>query len=136
MSAGRGDLSFNPCCNGKCSGRELRKPINITHLPVSILVVMESAQEVHRGGHALAELPNVSILVVMESAQEANPEHQQGCDKHVSILVVMESAQEECITPKALLQFGRFNPCCNGKCSGRGRRVNPQFQPRKFQSLL
>ena len=37
--------SFNPCCNGKCSGSWLSTCLMLRKIPVSILVVMESAQE-------------------------------------------------------------------------------------------
>ena len=46
-------------------------------------------------GFQAGEVIEVSILVVMESAQEAFPKHSE-----------------------ILTQVG-FNPCCNGKCSGR-----------------
>ena len=40
------DIGFNPCCNGKCSGRIPSGVSSIRPNFVSILVVMESAQEV------------------------------------------------------------------------------------------
>ena len=37
--------SFNPCCNGKCSGSDPADIAVAAVMKVSILVVMESAQE-------------------------------------------------------------------------------------------
>ena len=60
----------------------------------------------------------VSILVVMESAQEGRWSFSDLVMWLVSILVVMESAQEvRAANVKELRTWG-FNPCCNGKCSG------------------
>ena len=88
-------MSFNPCCNGKCSGSRLPgRPVRPERL-VSILVVMESAQEV-RAGFLRGGFPAL-----------------------VSILVVMESAQEAMSVSGPMYSTSSFNPCCNGKCSGR-----------------
>ena len=38
---------FNPCCNGKCSGSGIAERKRRIRPCVSILVVMESAQEDH-----------------------------------------------------------------------------------------
>ena len=109
---------------------------------VSILVVMESAQEGWRQGCCIP-CSRVSILVVMESAQEVaypvenlfshvgfNPCCNGKCSGSdqisdplksillVSILVVMESAQEACFRSAFPARTSGFNPCCNGKCSG------------------
>ena len=56
----------------------------------------------------------------MESAQEGSDEKELTLPAGVSILVVMESAQEAYLGVGTLLTGGSFNPCCNGKCSGRG----------------
>ena len=79
---------------------------------------MESAQE---GRKFEVDMTSayVSILVVMESAQEAAfANHSTNMKKIVSILVVMESAQEGSGTGFESPQRAGFNPCCNGKCSG------------------
>ena len=83
---------FNPCCNGKCSGSQY-------------------------GGEAV-HAEQVSILVVMESAQEAETVMEIIAAIAVSILVVMESAQEERLRRPLSWAAAGFNPCCNGKCSG------------------
>ena len=60
----------------------------------------------------------VSILVVMESAQEVPSYYLFSVLTIVSILVVMESAQEESFASLKIRHIRSFNPCCNGKCSG------------------
>ena len=62
----------------------------------------------------------VSILVVMESAQEGQDRAGFSGMWYVSILVVMESAQEEDRAEAEANFRACFNPCCNGKCSGSG----------------
>ena len=70
----------------------------------------------------------------MESAQEVSGPMGKMAGKGVSILVVMESAQEAYAIKWGNLQYVRFNPCCNGKCSGRGNcytivKALPSFNP-------
>ena len=101
-------LRFNPCCNGKCSGR-------VTLPPSGTLI------------------GKVSILVVMESAQEVPLHFHQRPDRQVSILVVMESAQEAVSRRYSFSSHVCFNPCCNGKCSGSRRAgSNPARGPQSF----
>ena len=96
---------------------------------------MESAQE---GEIPVGGVRNsiVSILVVMESAQEAAEEAEIKNLKNVSILVVMESAQEGRALCGSYDAASSFNPCCNGKCSGSPRRVGHSLIGIQFQSLL
>ena len=54
----------------------------------------------------------------------------------VSILVVMESAQEEYDEGLYNVQAVGFNPCCNGKCSGRIDALIQNAKKKTFQSLL
>ena len=97
---------------------------------------MESAQEGELWCIEQA-LEWVSILVVMESAQEvcAGQDRRDG-GAPVSILVVMESAQE--VERRAVRQHRgkRFNPCCNGKCSGSRESAAKMYDRVAFQSLL
>ena len=70
---------------------------------------------------------SVSILVVMESAQEAVGCWPAPVPEWVSILVVMESAQEVKGSINTCSSGNCFNPCCNGKCSG-----SFSFKPFRF----
>ena len=73
--------------------KELYLAFSVIFQGVSILVVMESAQEGIWDWWQRCQ-NRVSILVVMESAQEDFASWAVPCGTAVSILVVMESAQE------------------------------------------
>ena len=118
LSSKEKTLSLNPCCNGKCSWRN--EPYEKEEKPeVSILVVMENAL----GGLRYASkrtIRKVSILVVMENALGGQPKALTATAARVSILVVMENALGGTVAHRwANKDFGRLNPCCNGKCSWR-----------------
>ena len=126
---------FNPCCNGKCSGSDERGKFKSLALAVSILVVMESAQEVRCPGRWHSETA-VSILVVMESAQEA---------ERVPLAAEKKNSFNPCCNGKCsgrdvpksdIIELYGFNPCCNGKCSGRAPPGHRDGAAGRFQSLL
>ena len=72
----------------------------------------------------------------MESAQEARAAAVSRLPSEVSILVVMESAQEDLRSMGLRISSNRFNPCCNGKCSGRWFGSPRRDRTGWFQSLL
>ena len=81
--------------------------------PVSILVIMDSAQKViiHL---SISIMITVSILVIMDSAQKATGSPSSDNAGRVSILVIMDSAQKGfCQMPYSRFLFC-FNPCYNG----------------------
>ena len=128
-------LGFNPCCNGKCSGSITPSTIPRWNSSVSILVVMESAQEARPGAFR----------------KERNPRFNPCCNGKCSGSgpLVSPLACFPCFNPccngkcsgsVALVgnfsQMQRFNPCCNGKCSGSGIKAMEMREKKRFQSLL